>query len=109
MDLSEHLRTHATHAGPPTADSPSSTLPASAPRSRCHLACAARLPGSHGVHAAPAGGGEPACGRDRGGSRMAVPNRAVRLLGGRRFRTPLVIHLLLAESVCRISAAGAPS
>src|SRR5947209_15060903 len=42
MDFSEHLRTHATHAGPPTADSQSSTLPASAPRSHCHLACSVR-------------------------------------------------------------------
>src|SRR5438034_9828745 len=42
MDFSEHLRTHATHTGPPTADSQGNTLRAPAPRSHCHLACSVR-------------------------------------------------------------------
>src|SRR5438034_7388570 len=75
MDLSEHLRTHATHAGPPTADSQSSTLPASAPRSRCHLACSVR-------------------GQDDGVNRVSL---LARLIGARHHLTSVVpvVGLLL--------------
>src|SRR5256885_12558097 len=66
MDFSEHLRTHATHAGPPTADSQSSTLPASAPRkqerseehtselqSPCNLVCRLLLEKEQKIHLQP--------------------------------------------------------
>src|SRR2546426_1443219 len=73
MDFSEHLRTHATHAGPPTADSQSSTLRASAPRSHCHLACSVR-------------------GQDDGVNRVSL---LARLIGARLHLTSVVPVLVL--------------
>ena len=80
MDLSEHLRTHATHAGPPTADSQSSTLPASAPRSRCHLACSVR-------------------GQDDGVNRVSLLARLI----GARFHLTSVVPVLVLLVVFKLS------
>src|SRR5436309_4742705 len=85
MDLSEHLRTHATHAGPPTADSQSSTLPASAPRSRCHLACSVR-------------------GQDDGVNRVSL---LARLIGARFHLTSVVpVPVLLVGFKLSVSDGG---
>src|SRR5438132_1307787 len=80
MDFSEHLRTHATHTGPPTADSQGSTLPASAPRSRCHLACSVR-------------------GQDDGVNRVSLLARLI----GARFHLTSVVPVLVLLVVFKLS------
>src|SRR5206468_10611210 len=80
MDLSEHLRTHATHAGRPTDHSQSSTLPATAPRSRCHLACSVR-------------------GQDDGVNRVSLLARLI----GARFHLTSVVPVLVLLVVFKLS------